>query len=462
MLAVAGFVVVSYHPRDRGYVDRLIGHLAGAGIEVWAEDPAGYGSQWLTLVRPRIDRCAAFLVVMTPWAEQSSWVDRQVARAIEVGVPIFPLLLVGSWTFPRLHRWNLATLGAVASPFTRVTEGILPRPPFLQDLRATLGIPDPIGPTSVPPVSLQPARAIEIPPSRVDRTDWDEAMLDIMAPALQAVAWSPDGDTIAVAGDDGMIYLWDVATEQIRAALEHPGGVTAIAWSPRSQALATGGDLGDLRIWDSQTAIQQVRVATPDGPICLVGWSPDGDLLATGGDAAADVRIWGAHDGTPRSVLPGRRGSVGPGSWSPNGPLVATAHNQRVRIWDVPAGIVKAELVTASLWALCWSPDGRQLATVDDDTIGIWDVDTATETTTLTIRGSGMRYAAWSPNGRYLAVGGCDHTVRIWPPDSPYPVATLDAHTGAVFSLSWSPDSRRLVTTGAAWSALLWNINTTS
>jgi WD40 repeat protein len=457
---VAGYVVVSYHPRDRGYVERLVGHLAAAGIEVWAESPAEYGGQWLTVVRPRIDSCAAFLVVMTPWAEQSSWVDRQVARAIEAGVPIYPLLLVGSWTFKRLHVWNLATRGPLSSPFTRVVDGIMPRPPFMADLLATLGMPDPVGPAPAPPVCLAPARAIEIPPPRVDRTGWDEAMLDVLAPTLNAVAWSPDGQTIAVAGDDGMAYLWDVAAGHVRAGFEHPEEVTALAWSPDSRSLATAGDLGDLRVWDSVAATARFRVATPDSPMCLVAWSPDGESLATGGDGAAAVRIWDAGTGEPRSVLTGRRGFVGPGSWSPMGPLLATTGNRRVWIWDVPAGRLRAELLTGTLWALCWSPDGRRLATVDDDTIGIWEVDAATESAILTSRDSGMRCVAWSADGRHLAVGGCDQTVTIWQPDSPHPVATLDGHTDPIFSLSWSPDSRRLVTAGGDWLALLWDLGT--
>jgi WD40 repeat protein len=71
-----------------------------------------------------------------------------------------------------------------------------------------------------------------------------------------------------------------------------------------------------------------------------------------------------------------------------------------------------------------------------------------------------MRCVAWSADGRYLAVGGCDQTVTIWQPDSPHPVATLDGHTDPIFSLSWSPDSRRLVTAGGDWLALLWDLGT--
>src|SRR5262249_39177993 len=161
----------------------------------------------------------------------------------------------------------------------RVVDGILPRPPFMADLLATLGMPDPVGPAPAPPVCLAPARAIEIPPSRVDMTGWNEVMLDVMAPALNVVAWSPDGQTIAVAGDDGMAYLWDVAAGRVRAGFEHPEEVTALAWSPDSRSLATAGDLGDVRVWDSVTATARLRVATPDSPTCLVAWSPDGELL---------------------------------------------------------------------------------------------------------------------------------------------------------------------------------------
>ena len=66
-----------------------------------------------------IGSCGAFIVLMTRRAEQSEWIDAQVERAIEAGVPLFPVLLEGDWTFKRLHhagRRNVTRASTVCCP----------------------------------------------------------------------------------------------------------------------------------------------------------------------------------------------------------------------------------------------------------------------------------------------------------------------------------------------------------
>ena len=92
-----GHVFVCFDQSDLAYVRRPVSHFQDAGLTVWYQDEDSYGNFWLTVVRDKIDTCAAFVVV-TQKAVQSSWVDRQIARARQAGVPIVPLLLFGQWT----------------------------------------------------------------------------------------------------------------------------------------------------------------------------------------------------------------------------------------------------------------------------------------------------------------------------------------------------------------------------
>ena len=47
----------------------------------------------------KLDSCAAVIVVMTPESEQSSWVGKEILRALDHAKPILPLLLRGSAHF---------------------------------------------------------------------------------------------------------------------------------------------------------------------------------------------------------------------------------------------------------------------------------------------------------------------------------------------------------------------------
>jgi WD40 repeat protein len=445
-------VFIAYHPRDADYCGRLAAQLEQAGIVVWREPAADYGSNWLTAVRPMIDSCGAFIVLMTRRAEQSEWLDLQVARAIEAGVPILPILLEGQWTFKRLHIAGHQT-------FTRAFDGLLPRPPFLDELLVALGRA-PLTPAEAAPLLRPATRTIELPASRIDTTGWSEFDLEFMAPHADLVVWSPDGGTIAVGGDDGMTYLWDVAGGFVRTAIEQAEPIRVVNWSPDGRRLVTGDDRGRVMVWDAADGSARLSVATPDGDTRLAAWSVDGACLATAQNRTGVVRLWHGDTGDPLTVLSGqRRWQVQGGAWSPTDPhRLAVLGDRRVRLWDTQAGVVRSELMPAQGWGMAWSPDGTQVAALHDDTFGIFNADSAVEQQVLVCHGYAPRGAAWSPDGGWLAVGGTDSHVRVWNPRDPRPAIDLTGHDGPVLSVSWSPDGRQLVAAGASRAPVIWDV----
>jgi hypothetical protein len=90
------YVFVSYSRADQAYVDELCGWLRRRGVVLWIDSDIDYGTRWQTVVKDRLDAAVAVLVVMTPAAEESRWVAREVHRAEAHGKPIFPLLLDGT------------------------------------------------------------------------------------------------------------------------------------------------------------------------------------------------------------------------------------------------------------------------------------------------------------------------------------------------------------------------------
>ncbi|MDX1993437.1 MAG: TIR domain-containing protein [bacterium] len=86
---------ISYSRRDRDYADELKGYLRANGLPVWIDEQIEHGDQWFNEIHEAIKSCAAFLVVMSPSAEASEWVQKEVLLAKRYKKPIFPLLLSG-------------------------------------------------------------------------------------------------------------------------------------------------------------------------------------------------------------------------------------------------------------------------------------------------------------------------------------------------------------------------------
>ena len=72
--------------------------------------------------------------------------------------------------------------------------------------------------------------------------------------SVYAVAFGPDGQTLASGSDDGAVKLWDAATgEELRPLGRHSSAAQEVAFSPDGRTLASGGDDGAIKLWDAAT-----------------------------------------------------------------------------------------------------------------------------------------------------------------------------------------------------------------
>ena len=109
--------------------------------------------------------------------------------------------------------------------------------------------------------------------------------------AVLAVAFSPNGQTLATAGADHAVRLWNASNGTTREVLEgHGDRVRALAFHPDGSRLASASQDKTVRIWDSTTGDSMLRILAHDKWVTSVAFSPDGTSLATASyDATAKV-----------------------------------------------------------------------------------------------------------------------------------------------------------------------------
>lgn len=151
-------VFLSYARDDRDYVRRLARRLAAAGLFPWYDKSLTPGGRWSVEIERNIARCAAFVVVVSPSAMASAWVERELNLAERLGKPILPLQL-GSTDW-----WRLADLQVV-----RVDRNQMPGPLFVDRLRNLITRPtEGLGTASMP-------AELAVIAAQLERRDLEEA-----------------------------------------------------------------------------------------------------------------------------------------------------------------------------------------------------------------------------------------------------------------------------------------------
>lgn len=294
---------------------------------------------------------------------------------------------------------------------------------------------------------------------------------------VQSVAFSPDGSMLAVASglcrplnpadsdNPGVVRLFDVATGKLRWEKEQEsGGATSVAFAPDSDTVASAGNDAVIHLREATTGkeIRTIQIHEDDYPgrlarktrtydyggVIALAFARDGKLLASA-NYDGTVRLWDpmtgrqAHifRGLSREVIGGVRAGV---SFSPDSKTLASGGpDHTIRLWDVGGGKERQPRQghAAAVISLDVSRDGKRLVSAGlDQALRLWDLKSGVEQYVL--RGPGSyNSVALSPNGQNVAAAG-DDIIQLWDTATARPFRRLTQQPGKVMSVAFSPDGK--------------------
>jgi len=267
------------------------------------------------------------------------------------------------------------------------------------------------------------------------------------SPRIESLAFSPDGTQLAVSGgapsEYGEIQIWSVKTRKLTRAIRTTGdAVFGVSWSPDSQRVAIGGADKIVRAFAIDTGAEIMKCDNHIDWVLATAWSLDGAKLVTASRDRA-LKLLNVSTGHLIDDV-NRQGD----------PLTALARHPREnlvvcgtekgesRIYrmeprggrlaegdDKENGFVRnLERLPGAVQALSWSGDGNLIAAGSSaGEVRVFRTADGARQSTLKWTGGPVFSLAFQTNGPNLAVGGYDGQVRLFHAENGTLLRTFDA-----------------------------------
>jgi hypothetical protein len=465
-------IFISYSKKDIAFARHLRALLEAEGFAVWMDEAKLVPSQrWWRTIESNIKSAAAFVIVMSPNAAESDWVEREIlyAERPSLNKPIFPILLEGE-VWGRLA--NIQAQDMTAGTSARLS------PTFIDALKQVAPINSGIQPPPPLPVAAIPATRQSAQQSRrpvimgaaigvviviaivsvfgiVNLINNQKSLATATSAPTQAVVVPTNLPTativtaVPIATNTPSLPTIDTAAiNQTATALMKP---TQIPVAGNKIAFSSNRD-GYYEIYMMNAdGSDQKRITTNEWNDFMGNWSPDGTRLVMSSDVEGNREIFTINvDGTDLKRLTTNTTNDYSPMWSPDGSkIVFISERDRARdIYVMNADGSNQQRLTSTAEDKSdpsWMPDGSKIlySWVNNNNADIYIMNTdGSNPTRLTTTATQEISPVLSPDGSQIAYVN-DSNIWVMNANGTGQKMLTEKH-GLNWYPQWSPDGKRI------------------
>jgi WD40 repeat protein len=294
------------------------------------------------------------------------------------------------------------------------------------------------------------------------------------APVITALAYSPDGETLAVSGYREILLHKADGSELMARLAGLSDKITSLAFSADGSTLAavggTAATFGEIQFWDVAARKLKRSVTLTNDTLFGVSFSPDSTKIACGG---ADNAIYVYEVATGKQLLKMNHhdGWVFGTVFSKDGSqIVSVSRDRAAKLTNVAEGIfieninqLKGELVTIASQpkqdnVLVGGEDGVPALYMMHRPRSLVIGDTSTLIREFEKQDGPVIAVAFSPDGQLTAVGSSAEEIRIYKTDSGERVQSFKGHQGGIYAVVFKPNGEQLAAAGFDGTVRIYDV----
>jgi WD40 repeat protein len=291
---------------------------------------------------------------------------------------------------------------------------------------------------------------------------------------MRAIAWLADNTRIVISPGDETAVVLDVADQRVVATCRgHDSLVRAVAVSADGRYILTGSSDRTLRLFDASNGEMLRTFEGHQGQINCVAITLDGRIAITGAQDST-LRTWDLKTGTALEVLEGHASFVrAVVIASGDTRIISGSTDKTVRHWNMGRKLAspRTDPPGGAVSMLAISTNGRRAVSASMfSAMSVWDVEAGTSLGTLVHQLSAARMSPvtrmsavitgleLTQDGRRAVTASRDSTLRVWDLESGQIVHRLAGHSDAVLKMAVSTSGTHAVSLSRDRTVRVWDL----